>query len=313
MAASGRAGRRPARCPRPRRRSPVATPNRSPERSRRWAARTARDARRGRVAAGRAPRARAGSRAASATVRVSGPALVERRGEGDHPVAGDPPVGRLQPDDAAERRRLADRPARYRCRARPAPARPRRRRPSRRRSRRGPATWSQGLRSRRRRSSRSTSPWRTRPCSSCRGRGARRLEARDHSRRCTGARSPRGSSSRGRAARPWCRRVLDRDRDAGERTLAGRGGLLETTGRRSVRRAGRRRPTRTPGCQLAGIDARERLGRRQLANGFLAHEGPGDGTLNAPSEGSGAFASAASRSRLGSGTSARRTFSSSTT
>ena len=38
-------------------------------------------------------------------------ALVERRGEGDHPVAGDRAVGRLQADDPAQRRRLADRPA----------------------------------------------------------------------------------------------------------------------------------------------------------------------------------------------------------
>ena len=39
------------------------------------------------------------------------PALVQRRGEGDHPVARDRPVGRLQADDPAERRRLADRAA----------------------------------------------------------------------------------------------------------------------------------------------------------------------------------------------------------
>ena len=37
--------------------------------------------------------------------------LVERRGEGDHPVAADGAVGRLQPDDPAQRRRLADRAA----------------------------------------------------------------------------------------------------------------------------------------------------------------------------------------------------------
>ena len=39
------------------------------------------------------------------------PALVERGGEGDHPVARDRAVGRLQADDPAERRRLADRAA----------------------------------------------------------------------------------------------------------------------------------------------------------------------------------------------------------
>ena len=38
-------------------------------------------------------------------------ALIERGGEGDHPVAGDRAVGRLQADDPAERRRLADRAA----------------------------------------------------------------------------------------------------------------------------------------------------------------------------------------------------------
>ena len=39
------------------------------------------------------------------------PGLVERGGEGDHPVARDGPVGRFQPDDAAQRGRLADRAA----------------------------------------------------------------------------------------------------------------------------------------------------------------------------------------------------------
>ncbi len=39
-------------------------------------------------------------------------ALVERGGEGDHPVARDRAVGRLQADDPAERRGLADRAAR---------------------------------------------------------------------------------------------------------------------------------------------------------------------------------------------------------
>jgi len=35
--------------------------------------------------------------------------VIERRGEGDEAVARDAPVRRLQPDHAAERRRLADR------------------------------------------------------------------------------------------------------------------------------------------------------------------------------------------------------------
>ena len=37
------------------------------------------------------------------------PALIQRGGEGDHPVAGDRPVRGLQPDDPAESRGLADR------------------------------------------------------------------------------------------------------------------------------------------------------------------------------------------------------------
>ena len=63
------------------------------------------------------------------------PALVERGGEGDHPVARDRAVGRLQADDPAERRRLADRAAGVGAdrAGREAAARPRR--PSRRRSR----------------------------------------------------------------------------------------------------------------------------------------------------------------------------------
>ena len=40
-----------------------------------------------------------------------GPALVERGGEGDHPVTGDGAVGGLHPDDSTERRGLADRAA----------------------------------------------------------------------------------------------------------------------------------------------------------------------------------------------------------
>ena len=39
------------------------------------------------------------------------PALIERGGEGDHPEARDRAVGRLQPDDPAQRRGLADRAA----------------------------------------------------------------------------------------------------------------------------------------------------------------------------------------------------------
>ena len=53
----------------------------------------------------------ASSSAASATVAGQRAALVERGGEGDHPVARDRAVGGLQADDPAQRGRLADRAA----------------------------------------------------------------------------------------------------------------------------------------------------------------------------------------------------------
>ena len=121
------------------------------------------------------------------------PALVERGGEGDHPVARDRPVGRLQPDDPAERGGLADRAAgvgadrsRARDRRRPRP-------PSRRRSRRGRGRGPTGSAPARRRSSRSRSPSRTRPCWSCRARGRRRRRGGAPRSRCRADGSPRGS------------------------------------------------------------------------------------------------------------------------
>ena len=94
--------------------------------------------------------------------------LVEARGEGDQPVAADRAVGRLDADDAAQRRRLADRAAgvgaeRQRREAGGhgggAPAR---------RAARAPGSGRAGCGSGRRPSSRSTSPWRTRRGWSCR-------------------------------------------------------------------------------------------------------------------------------------------------
>ena len=58
----------------------------------------------------RGPRAREEQRRVS-DVAGERAALVERRGEGDHPVAGDGAVCGLKADDPAERRRLADRAA----------------------------------------------------------------------------------------------------------------------------------------------------------------------------------------------------------
>ena len=97
------------------------------------------------------------------------PDLVERAGEGDDPVAADPAVGRLEPDDAAQRRRLADRAAGVGAdRQRGVEGGDGRRGPAAAATRaRGPAPtgWPSG----RRPSARWTSPSRTRPCWSCRG------------------------------------------------------------------------------------------------------------------------------------------------
>ena len=54
---------------------------------------------------------RAEQQRASVTSRVSGPGLVQRGREGDHPVARDRAVGGLHPDDPAQRGGLADRAA----------------------------------------------------------------------------------------------------------------------------------------------------------------------------------------------------------
>ena len=132
-------------------------------------------------------------------------ALVQRGGERDHAVAGDRAVGRLQSDDAAQRRRLTDRPAGVRA------DRPRRE-AGRHRSRR-PSAGAAGntlrvprvAHDRRSRSSRSTSPSRTRPCSSCRASARPRPPAAARPSPCTAACVPRGCATRRSSARPPCR------------------------------------------------------------------------------------------------------------
>ena len=88
------------------------------------------NAQRGRVAAVVADHVREQQRGVG-DVAGQRPGLIQRGGEGDHPVARARAVGRLQPDDPAQRRRLADRAAGVGA------DRPRRqtRRPPRRRSR----------------------------------------------------------------------------------------------------------------------------------------------------------------------------------
>ena len=113
------------------------------------------------------------SSAASRTVRAHGAGLVEAAGQRDQAVAGDPAVGRLHADRAGDGAGLADRAAgvgadrQRRLERGHAPP------PSRRRSRRGCGRGPTGCGSGRRRSARSRSPSRTRPCWSCRGSAAR--------------------------------------------------------------------------------------------------------------------------------------------
>ena len=238
------------------------------------------------------------------------PALVERGGEGDHPVAGDRPVGRLQ----ARRSRTATRAggSSRRCRSRSPTARGARRRrpPSRPRSRPGPARGPRGCAPARRRSSRSRSPSRTRPCSSCRARARRRRRGARPRSPCRAGGSPRGCASPRWSSMPSVQKMS-----------------LTATGMPAQRLAARcrRRPASAPpqvgaelvaggglgvgvevlvGVQLAGLDPPERLGRGELEQ--LAHSTrpAGEGTRKAPSAGSGAGSSARSRGRLGRGSSA---------
>ncbi len=94
--------------------------------------------------------------------------LVEAGREGDDPVARHRPVRGPEADEAAERRRLLDRAAGVGAERPGGETRLRRRLPSRRRSRRARGLDPTGSASGRTPSSRSTSPSRTRPCSSCR-------------------------------------------------------------------------------------------------------------------------------------------------
>ena len=133
------------------------------------------------------------------------PALVERGRERDHPVARDRAVGRLQ----ARRCRTAT-PAggssrRCRCRSPTARGPPPRPPPSRRSSRPARAPGPRGCARGRSRSSRSTSPSRTRPCSSCRASGRPRRPAAARRSRCRAGGGPPGSATRPWSARPRCR------------------------------------------------------------------------------------------------------------
>ena len=88
------------------------------------------------ASSGSAPAITSSSAAASSTRAAERARLIERRRERDHAVARDAAVGRLDADDAAQRRRLADRAAGVGAeRARAQRRRDRRRRAARRSAR----------------------------------------------------------------------------------------------------------------------------------------------------------------------------------
>ena len=131
--------------------------------------------------------------------------LVERARERHGAVARDRAVGRLHADDAAQRGGLADRAAGVGAERERRHGRRPRQRPSRRWSRRARARDPTGCASGRRPSSRSTSPSRTRPCSSCRARPDPRPRSGAPRSPCTAAGSPRARASRPSSARRGCR------------------------------------------------------------------------------------------------------------
>ena len=164
---------------------------------------------------GRAPCSDAEQQRGVGDVAGQRPALVERGGEGDHPVAGDRAVGGLEADDPAERGGLADRAAGVGAD-----------RAGREAAGDGGGRAARGAAGHplavpgvaapaRRRSSRSRSPSRTRPCWSCRapGRRPRRAGARRSPYRAGG--SPRGCASPPSSATPSVQKMsLTATRDA---------------------------------------------------------------------------------------------------
>ena len=219
--------------------------------------------------------------------------LIERRGEGDQAVARDAAVGRLEPDDAAERRRLADRAAgvgaeRERRHAAP-PPRPPIRRSSRRGCGRGPRVA--------RRAERAVL-----------GRRAHRelvavgLADDDRAGRssCSTTVASYGDrSSRASSTRPWscaarAEVVLERDRDAVQRPRED-GGCRSSAARRAsapsgstVWNAWSRPSTAAMRSSAASQAARPRIaGENRVAQSRAETKGPGhsledSGTLKSP-------------------------------
>ena len=215
-------GTLPRRRPGSRRGELLETPTRSPRTSPRAPSRAA-SAKDGQASgsdvesSGSWPPMTSCSRAASSTVRVTGPTWSRRRGERDRAVAADAAVRGLDADRAGDVRGLADRAAGVGAeRQRRLEAR-RRPRPSRRRNRRGCGRGPTGCGSGRTRSARWTSPSRTRPCWSCRAGPGPPRAARDDGgvvRRDQPSRMR--EPARGRHVRRD-EHVLDRERHARER------------------------------------------------------------------------------------------------
>ena len=162
--------------------------------------------------------------------------LVEAAGEGDEPVAADDAVRRLDPDDAAQGGRLADRPAGVAAEADGGEPGGDGRRRCRRSTRRAPGSGRAGCASGRTPSSRCSSPSRTR-----RGWSCRRAPRRRRARRCDDGRvvrRPPALEDLRRARRRDAARahvVLEGDRHAGERPgiAAGGDGGVDRRGRRA--------------------------------------------------------------------------------
>ena len=245
--------------------------------------------------------------------------LVERAGEGDEAVARHGPVGGLHAHHAAQRGRLADRPAGVGAEGQRAQPGGHRRRRAARRAARGRGRGRRGCGWGRRPSSRWTSPWRTRRGWSCRRRRRRRpAAARPRWRRRAGA-SRRGSATSTWWGRPGCRGCPSAPR---ARRPAGPGprpaATAASTAAASARAASCR--TVTKACSSPSVSsmaarwrsttvggrrpapARSTLGEPAARRGVVTVPPPGSaGTRKRPSSTAGAWARTSARSSDGRG------------
>ena len=223
----------------------------------------------GRIGAGDHRRAPAPRRR---TVRVERADLIERRRERDQAVARHAAVGRLQADDAAERRRLADRAAGVGAERERRHAARRPRPPIRRSSRpacdRAPTDCAPA----RTPSSRSTSPSRTRRSWSCRRSPRRPLRAASTTVASYGGTNVLEDPRRGgRADAARAEVVLERDRHAGQRRVAPSIADRDRSPRRGPARARAVTVLNACSCGSSALDARRApRGRRRPADALAA-------------------------------------------